>query len=209
MREEQLHTCNCSFFVSLGEIMAKLTFGRQKRRINYDMLRHIITWTVEILSVCGIAFVLVWYFGLRVSMIGDSMKPELNNGDVTLVNRLVYDMSQPKRGDVIAFKPKGNEATHHYIKRVVGLLGETLEVRDGKLLVDGKEIKEKYEATKIEELGILEEPVTLGENEYFVLGDDRKNSEDSRHEEVGNVSRAEIIGKVWFIVSGEDFGFVR
>ena len=189
--------------------MAKLTFGRQKRRINYDMLRHIITWTVEILSVCGIAFVLVWYFGLRVSMIGDSMKPELNNGDVTLVNRLVYDMSQPKRGDVIAFKPKGNEATHHYIKRVVGLLGETLEVRDGKLLVDGKEIKEKYEATKIEELGILEEPVTLGENEYFVLGDDRKNSEDSRHEEVGNVSRAEIIGKVWFIVSGEDFGFVR
>ena len=189
--------------------MAKLTFGRQRRRVDYDLLRHILTWTAEILAVCGIAFVLVWYFGMRVSMIGDSMSPELNNGDVTLVNRLVYDMSQPKRGDVIAFQPKGNEATHYYIKRVVGLPGETLEVKDGKLLVDGKEVKEKYETTKIVELGNLEKPITLGENEFFVLGDDRKNSEDSRHKEVGNVSRAEIVGKVWFIVSGKDFGFVR
>ena len=189
--------------------MAKLTFGRQKRRMNYDLLRHVLTWAVEILAVCAIAFVLVWYFGLRVSMIGDSMRPQLNNGDVTLVNRLVYDMVQPKRGDIIAFCPKGDKNTHYYIKRVVGLPGETLEVREGVLWIDGKEIKERYEATTIKELGYLKEPITLGENEYFVLGDDRKNSEDSRHQGVGNVSRSEIVGKVWFVVSGEDFGFLR
>ncbi len=189
--------------------MAKLKFGKQKRRVNYDLVKKILTWAIEIAVVCSIAFVLVWYFGMRISMIGDSMNPRLSNGDVTLVNRLVYDMSTPKRGDVIAFKPKGNEAAHYYIKRVIGLPGETIEVKKGKLLIDGKEIKEDYETTSIEELGALQEPITLGENEYFVLGDDRQNSEDSRYEDVGNVKRSDISGKVWFVISGEHFGFVR
>ena len=119
-------------------------------------------------------------------------------------------MGKPKRGDVVAFKPNGNEGSHYYIKRIVALPGETVEVVEGKIVVNGREIKERYETTEIEELGILSEPVTLKNNEYFVLGDDRQNSEDSRSADIGSVKRSEIDGKVWFVVSpGKTFGFVR
>ena len=189
--------------------MANLTFGKKKKRVNYELLREIWKWTFQSVIVCFIAFVIVWYFGQRVSVIGDSMKPELSNGDVTLVNKVAYNMSAPKRGDVIVFKPNGNESSHYYIKRIVGLPGETIEVQDGKILVDGNEIKEKYKTTELSELGLLSEPIVLGDDEYFVLGDDRKNSEDSRSEEIGTVRRSDIEGKAWFVVSGENFGFVK
>jgi len=190
--------------------MAKLRFGKTKRRVNYDLLRDVLLWALQIAIVCFLAFVCVWYLGKRVSVIGDSMNPELKNGNVTLINKAVYSMGTPKRGDVIAFKPNGNESSHFYIKRIVGLPGETVEVQDGKIIVNGKNIKEKYKTTSIEEVGILSEPFTLGNNEYFVLGDDRQNSEDSRNADIGAVKRNEIAGKVWFVVSpGKTFGFVK
>ena len=190
--------------------MANLTFGKKKRRVNYDLLREILVWTFQIAIVCFLAFVCVWYFGQRVSVIGDSMNPELKNGNITLISKAAYSMGTPGRGDVVAFKPNGNESSHYYIKRIVGLPGETIEVVDGKIHVDGREIKERYETTEIEELGLLSEPITLKSNEYFVLGDDRQNSEDSRNADIGAVKRSEIDGKVWFVVSpGKTFGFVR
>ena len=138
------------------------------------------------------------------------MNPNLRNGDVTLVNRLVYNMSTPKRGHVIAFRPNGNENSHYYIKRIVALPGETIEIRDGTIWINGEELKEKYDTTAIEDAGVLEEPMTLGKSEYFVLGDDRLNSEDSRMADIGNVKRSEIEGKVWFTVSPvTHLGFVR
>ena len=138
------------------------------------------------------------------------MKPELENGDITLINRLVYDIRTPKRGEVIAFKPNGNESSHYYIKRVIGLPGETVEYRDGEILIDGDILEEDYVTTDITELGLLEEPIVLKSGEYFVLGDDRQNSDDSRIANIGNVERAEIAGKVWFVISPmENIGFVR
>ena len=138
------------------------------------------------------------------------MKPELQNGDVTLLNRLVYDVRKPKRGEVIAFKPNGNENSHYYIKRVIGLPGETIEYRDGDLLIDGDILEEDYITTEMGDLGLLEEPITLGSGEYFVLGDDRLNSDDSRIANIGNVKKDEIAGKVWFVVSPmQNFGFVK
>ena len=190
--------------------MAKLTFWKTRRRVNYDLLREIIVWTFQIGIVCLLAFVCVYYFGQRAGMIGDSMNPELKNGNITLISKVAYSMGTPKRGDVVAFKPNGNESSHYYIKRIVGLPGETVEVVDGKIVVNGREIKERYETTKIEDLGLLAEPVKLKNNEYFVLGDDRQNSEDSRSADIGAVKRSEIGGKVWFVVSpGKTFGFVR
>ena len=190
--------------------MAKLTFGKKRRRVNYDLLREILVWVFQIAIVCFLAFVCVWYFGKRVSVIGDSMNPELKNGNVALISRAAYSVGAPKRGDVIAFQPNGNEGSHYYIKRIIGLPGEKISVEDGKIFVNGRAIKERYTTTSIEELGLLEEPITLKNNEYFVLGDDRQNSEDSRHAEIGAVKRKEIDGKVWFVVSpGKTFGFVR
>ena len=107
--------------------MAQLSFGKKRRRVNYDLMREVIVWAVQIIIVCAVAFACVWYFGFKVSTIGDSMKPELQNGDITLLNRLVYDVRKPRRGEVVAFKPNGNENSHYYIKRIIGLPGETKE----------------------------------------------------------------------------------
>ena len=123
--------------------MAKLTFGKKRRRVNYDLLREVIVWTFQIAIVCLLAFVCVHYFGQRVSVIGDSMNPELKNGNITLISKAAYSMGKPKRGDVVAFKPNGNESSHYYIKRIVGLPGETVEVVDGKIVV--KAASDTYE----------------------------------------------------------------
>jgi signal peptidase I len=190
--------------------MAQLSFGKKKKRVNYDLVREIIVWAAQIILVCVLAYIFVLYFGFRVSAIGDSMKPELQNGDITLINRLVYDIRKPKRGEIIVFKPNGNESSHYYMKRVIGLPGETVEYRNGKLLIDGEILEEEYETTEIVELGLLEEPIRLASGEFFVLGDDRQNSDDSRTANIGNVKREEIEGKVWFVVSPmRNFGFVK
>ena len=138
------------------------------------------------------------------------MKPVLKNGDVVLVNRIVYNATTPKRGDIIVFKPKGNENTHYYIKRIVGLPGETVEIIENSVYINGEKLSEDYETTAIDDVGILSEKIQLGSDEYFVLGDDRENSEDSRSADVGPVKRSYIYGKAWFIVSPrKDFGFIK
>ena len=158
-------------------------------------------WALQIGIVCLFAFMTVWYFGQRVSVVGDSMKPVLENGDVVLVNRIVYNAVKPKRGDIIVFKPKGNDSSHYYIKRVVGLPGETVEILESKVYINGEKLEEDYEATAIDDAGDAPGKIELSEDEYFVLGDDRGNSEDSRDVSVGNVKRAYIYGKAWFVAS--------
>lgn len=143
-------------------------------------------------------------------MIGDSMNPILRNGDVVLVNRLVYNARRPRRGDIIVFKPKGNENSHYYIKRVIGLPGEKVEFRENEIYINGNRLEEKYQSTAVDRTGIVTEKMELGSDEYFVLGDDRENSEDSRDADVGNVKREHIFGKAWFVISPRDsFGFIK
>lgn len=188
----------------------QLRFRKEKTKAQRQKAAAVVNWTVQIAITCMIAFVLVWFFGQRVSNAGDSMKPVLQNGDVVLVNRLIYNASKPKRGDIIAFKPNGNENTHYSIKRVVGLPGETVQIKDGSVYINGTETLEHIFAEDIEEAGIAEEPVILDGTEYFVLGDNHLSSDDSRMADIGNVKRSEIYGKVWLVASfGSDFGFVK
>ena len=157
-----------------------------------------------------LAFVSVWYFGQRVSVVGDSMNPVLKNGDVVLVNRIVYNATKPKRGDIIVFKPKGNENDHYYTKRIVGLPGETIQIIENNVYIDGKKLEEDYKTSKISDVGIVGEQMKLASDEYFVLGDDRENSDDSRDADIGNVKRSYIYGKAWFVaLPRKHFGFVR
>lgn len=188
-----------------------LDFARRRKRIqiHWEYLPSVLGWIFKIAVVCLMAFVFVWYFGQRVSTIGASMSPVLENGDVVLVNRIVYNATSPKRGDIIAFKPKGNENAHYYIKRIAGLPGETVEIIENSIYIDGKKIEEDYKTTDIGDVGIASEKIVLGGDEYFVLGDNRENSEDSRSADVGNVKRSYIYGKVWFTVSPrKNMGFV-
>ena len=115
----------------------ELKFGKETRPRNWDWVPGLLMWILQIGIVCVFAFVFVWYFGQRVSTIGDSMNPVLENGDIVLVNRFKYDASAPKRGDIIVFKPNGNENLHSSIKRIVGLPGETVQIVDGIIYIDG------------------------------------------------------------------------
>lgn len=186
---------------------AKLHFIREK--IHWSK-KEAALWIAEIAIVCALAVILVFYFGQRVSNAGDSMRPELKNGDVVLVNRLVYNAMTPKRGDIVAFKPNGRENAHYYIKRIIGLPGETVQIREGKVYINGKEQTEDIFVSEIEKPGVAQEEITLGEQEYFVLGDQAASSDDSRMADIGNVKRSEIYGKIWFNTSvGSNFGFVK
>ena len=187
----------------------KISKSTKNFKFNLRYIKAVAVWTSKVAAVCLLAFVFVWFLGQQVSTVGDSMKPALQNGDVVLVNRVVYNATTPKRGDVIVFKPKGNDNIHYYMKRVIGLPGDTIEIKDNNIYIDGEILEEKYETTEIEDMGYLTEEMVLDEDEYFVLGDDRGNSEDSRHAEVGNVKRMYIYGKAWFVISGENIGFVK
>ena len=178
--------------------------------MNLHQLSIVGKWIFKIAVVCLLAFVAVWYFGQQVSTVGDSMNPVLSNGDVVLVNRIVYNTTTPKRGDIIVFKPKGNENAHYYIKRIIGLPGETVEIMENHIYIDGEKLEEDYETTDIDDVGIVNEKIQLDGDEYFVLGDNRKSSEDSRIADIGNVKREYINGKSWVVLSPKkDFGFIR
>lgn len=188
----------------------KLYFRKKCHSLKTEKVKTAIEWGTEIIVVCILAWMLVSFFGQRVSNAGDSMSPVLKNGDVVLINRIVYDARKPKRGEIIAFRPNGNENAHYCIKRVVGLPGETVQIKDGKIYIDGKVQKKNVYTSDLDFAGIAEKKITLGETEYFVLGDNSAGSDDSRLADIGNVKREDIGGKVWFVTNiGKNFGFVK
>lgn len=186
-----------------------LHFGRKKKKINIPIVKEILIWISEIALVLGIAFVVVFYVGLRTSVVGQSMAPALENGQEILINRFIYSISKPKPNDVVVFLPNGNEKSHYYVKRVIGVPGDTVQIKDGAVYVNGELFEEAVETASIINSELAAEEIALGEDEYFVLGDNRNNSEDSRYANIGNVKKEYIIGKAWFVVSPMDkFGFL-
>lgn len=148
-----------------------------------------------------LAVVLVYNVGMRTNIIGVSMEPSLYNGQAILVNRFVYKLSAPKKDDVVVFLPGGNQNAHYYVKRVVATPGQKVQIINGMLYVDGiLEENEVYD--KMEEAGIAENEILLGSDEYFVLGDNRNSSEDSRSGNIGPIHRNTIYGKAWFHMGG-------
>lgn len=170
----------------------------------------ILGWAFQIIVVILFAYIIVYFFGQTRTNIGQSMDVTLSGGDTVLLNELSYKLKGPARGDIIAFKPGGSAASHSYIKRVLGLPGETIQIKDGMIYINGERYVEKKDYPPMNNAGLAEEPITLGSTEYFVLGDNRNNSEDSRFADVGNVQLSDIEGKVWFVISpSEHLGFVK
>ncbi len=178
----------------------------QKRR---KLLRSIFSWIFQIILIVMAAYVLVYFFGQTRTNVGQSMDTTLSGGDTVLLNVISYQIGSPERGDIISFKPNGNESSRSSIKRVIGLPGETIQIVDGMIQIDGQTYLEQKSYPTITNPGMASEPITLGATEYFVLGDNRNNSEDSRFADVGLVDVDMIEGKVWFILSpSEHRGFV-
>ena len=187
-----------------------LDFNRRKKDVNFPLLKEIFSWIIEIAIVLMMAFVLVYFIGMRTSVVGQSMSETLENGDQILVNRFMYKVIGPKANDVIVFLPNGNEKSQYYVKRVIGVPGDTVQIKNGRIYVNGTEFTEKVDVAAIEDAGLAADAVTLGDDEYFVLGDNRNNSEDSRYANIGNIKREYIIGKAWFVIStGDRFGFIK
>lgn len=188
-----------------------LTFYEKKKRISKGMVHEFLSMLFFCFAAVLLAVVIVVSFGLKTSVIGVSMEPALQNGQTVFIDRFVYKLLSPKRGDVIVFLPNGNTNSHYYLKRVVGLPGEKVQIIGGYVYVNGIMLDEDEMLDKIADPGIAEIELTLGTDEYFVLGDNRNNSEDSRSGNIGPVKKSNIIGKAWFHLSGEDdgWGFVK
>lgn len=187
-----------------------LNFGRSRRKFNVERFKEGMTWAIQIAAVVFIAYVCVSCFGVRTNVVGQAMSETLDNGDQVLINKFVYVISNPKAGDIIVFLPNGNEKSHYYVRRVIGVPGDTIQIKDGSVYVNGQRYNEKTEVATMEEAGIASEEIKLGDNEYFVLGDNRNNSEDSRYANIGNVKKEYIVGQAWFCLESEEgMGFIH
>ena len=143
------------------------------------------------------ALVAITFFQ-SVTMQESSMEPTISVGERFFMNRLVYRVMDPKRGDIIVFKTNGSDDAALHIRRIVGIPGDTVQIVDGRVLVNGGTLKEKGDFPSISNPGLAASPVTLQSGEYFVLGDNRNNSEDSRYGDIGTVNKKYIVGKLWF-----------
>lgn len=160
-------------------------------------LKEVLSTSLYLLVVLVLTFLVVTYVGQRTQVSGSSMEPMLSDGDNLIVDKISYRFEEPKRFDIIVFPFRYKEKTY-YIKRIIGLPGETVYIdENGLIYINGELLTESYGKEVIEDPGRAYEPITLGEDEYFVMGDNRNNSSDSRDPVVGNIYRNELIGKAW------------
>ena len=167
--------------------------GKEKSR---GIAGEILSFLLDVVVVVGITFLIIHYVGQRTYVSGSSMENTLSDGDNLIVDKITYRFSDPKRYDIIVF-PYQYEENTYFIKRIIGLPGETVQIVDGIIYIDGEALQESYGREVMKNSGLAADPVTLGEDEYFVLGDNRNDSTDSRDPSVGKIPRDRIIGRAW------------
>lgn len=163
------------------------------------VLKEIISTLLYLLCVLGLTWLVITFVGQRTEVDGSSMEPMLSDEDNLLVDKLSYRFREPERFDIIVFAFQYKEDTY-YIKRIIGLPGETVQIdEEGNIYINGEILEEGYgrEVIKAENIGLAKDPIVIGEDEYFVLGDNRNNSTDSRSPLVANVKRKDIIGRAF------------
>lgn len=161
-----------------------------------DINREVISWVIYLAVIVALTFFIVTYVGQRTRVSGQSMENTLHDGDNLIVDKISYRFRDPKRYEIIVF-PYQYEKNTYYIKRIIGLPGETVQVKDGYVYIDGEKLDEHYGKEVMNSAGIAENPIKLGEDEYFVLGDNRNHSSDSRDPSVGVLHRKDLIGRAW------------
>ena len=174
------------------------------------ILRELGGWVLYILIIIGLTYLIITFVGQRTRVSGSSMETTLSDGDNLIVDKLSYRFWEPKRYDIIVF-PYQHEENTFYIKRIIGLPGETVQVVDGYTYVDGEILSsDVYGAEVMDSPGIAATPIQLGEDEYFVLWENRNHSSDSRDASVGVQKRENLIGKAWVrIYPFDSLGVIR
>ncbi len=162
-----------------------------------ERTKEILSTSLYLLIVLLLSYLFVHYVGQRTVVNGASMEDTLWDGDNLLVDKISYRFNDPERFDVVVFKYTHKDNTY-YVKRVIGLPGETVQIDNtGNIFINGNLLEENYGTETIKDPGIAAQPITLDEGEYFVLGDNRNNSADSRVAEVGNIDEDIIVGRAW------------
>lgn len=161
------------------------------------VLKEILSTSLYLLVVLGLTYLVIHFVGQRTQVEGKSMEPTLYDQDNLIVDKITYRFKEPKRFDIVVFPFQYAENTY-YIKRIIGLPGETVYIdENGSIYINDELLEEDYGKEIMEDSGRAYEPITLGEDEYFVLGDNRNNSSDSRDPVVGNIHRNDMIGRAW------------
>lgn len=174
------------------------------------VLREVLSTSVYILFVLCAVYLLIHFVGQRTQVLGSSMEPKLSSEDNLIVDKITYRFHDPERYDIIVF-PFRYEDNTFYIKRIIGLPGETVQIdEEGNILINGEVLAENYGKEVIKSPGRAYEEIQLADNEYFVMGDNRNNSTDSRDPSVGNITREEIVGRAWLRIWPFDkFGLIK
>lgn len=162
-----------------------------------NVLKEILSISIYLLLVFCAAYLIVTYVGQRTQVSGSSMETTLSDGDHLIVDKISYRFEDPERFDIIVF-PFQYDTDTYYIKRIIGMPGETVQIDgSGTIYIDGEVLEEIYGREVIQNPGRASDPILLGEDEYFVMGDNRNNSSDSRDPSVGNIHRRDIIGRAF------------
>ena len=184
----------------------KYDFDLENRKeARKHLVKMILLTIVEVLIVVFAAYAITHYGMETFTVSGQYMSPTLENGDKILVNKLSYRIHSIKRNDVVIVQQSGSEHNYYTVERVIGLPGEEVQIREGRVYINGKKLKEPYNFPKMENGGLAMEPVILEEEEYFVLCDNRNNGEDSRNANVGNIAKEDIVGKAWVRMNTIEF----
>lgn len=161
------------------------------------VLKEILSTSLYLLMVLCAVYLLIHYVGQRTQVHGSSMEPMLSDGDNLIVDKISYRLHEPERFDIIVFPFQYADNTY-YIKRIIGMPGETVQIdTEGNIYIDGEVLEEDYGREVIQNPGRALEEIQLAEDEYFVMGDNRNNSTDSRDPSVGEIKREDIIGRAW------------
>ena len=164
-----------------------------------EIIKELAGWHLYIVLIIAFTWFVVTFVGQRTEVSGSSMETTLSDKDQLIVDKMTYRFRDPKRYDIVVFPYQYQDNTY-YIKRIIGLPGETVQILSGMVYIDGMRLDEHYGNEIMENPGIAEEPLTLGEDEYFVLRDNRNNSSDSRASDVGLIHRKDLIGRAWIRV---------
>ncbi len=194
---------------SIPQKKSGLSFRKKRKRFNPRVLLRIFIWVVQIAVVVSLAYFINKSYCMQLTNSGESMESTIAEGATVWVDTLSYQFSEPKVGDVIAFLPSGNILANYSIKRVVAVPGDTVLISEGVLYVNGEAVELENSSLIINDPGRAETEITLGEDEYFVLGDNVNYSEDSRYSSVANVKLEHIYGRVWFVPQLDGFGFIN
>ena len=169
---------------------------QKKERSIKKFLRAAVSWILAIAVAAVVGYALVSFCFQTVYVVGNSMSPALQNDDKVIVNKICYLLGSPDRYDIVAFRSVDSSDEYYDIKRVIGLPGETVLIEDGKIFINGEELSDLPFDDYIFTAGLAEDEITLSNDEYFVLGDNVNNSEDSRFPNVGNILENEILGRI-------------